>query len=119
MGRFDRIVARVIERWIGGLVTDPAGLDLSTFLKIIGADRVGEYIRTQPFHHQPSFCQPPPALANLIRPPQVESFPIRDTPRQRRISAKVPTKTSPPLVLAPPRILLPHRHPTTSLLRKR
>ena len=43
--RFDAMVGKVVERWNYGLSQMPGGLDLSGFVKLIGADRVGDYIR--------------------------------------------------------------------------
>jgi len=44
--RFDGIVGKVVERWNYGLSQVPGGLDFSGLLKLLGADRVGDYIRT-------------------------------------------------------------------------
>jgi hypothetical protein len=44
--RFDGIVGKVVERWNFGLNQIPGGLDFSGFIKLLGADRVGDYIRT-------------------------------------------------------------------------
>lgn len=46
--RFDGIVDKVVERWNSGLNNVPGNLDLSGFLKLLGADRVGDYISTKP-----------------------------------------------------------------------
>ena len=42
------MVEKVVERWNFGLSQVPNGLDLSGFIKLIGADRVGDYIRISP-----------------------------------------------------------------------
>lgn len=47
--RFDGIVGKVVERWNFGLSQIPGGLDFSGFIKLLGADRVGDYLRTSQF----------------------------------------------------------------------
>jgi hypothetical protein len=42
--RFDKIVGNVVERWNMGLSQIDEGLNLSGFIKLIGANRVGDYI---------------------------------------------------------------------------
>lgn len=49
--RFDAIVGNVVERWNFGLNQVPRGLDFQGFQKLIGADLVGDYIRTPPPIH--------------------------------------------------------------------
>jgi len=44
--RFDGIVGKVVERWNQTFNQFPGGIDLSVFIKLIGVDRVGDYIRT-------------------------------------------------------------------------
>ena len=44
--RFDGIVGKVIERWNFALNQVDGGLNFDGFIKLIGADRVGAYIRT-------------------------------------------------------------------------
>jgi hypothetical protein len=46
--RFDGIVGKVIERWHFALNQVDGGLNFDGFIKLIGADRVGDYIRTPP-----------------------------------------------------------------------
>jgi len=52
--RFDGIVGKVVERWNFGLSQIPGGLDFSGFIKLLGADRVGDYIRTSQFSPSPN-----------------------------------------------------------------
>jgi hypothetical protein len=101
--RFDAIVGNVVERWNFGLNQVPGGLDLQGFQKLIGADLVGDYIRTSPKS----------ALSNIRRPPRTFARAIRRHARRRRSRPQSPPKTNKPMVLAPPRILLPDRYPAT------
>lgn len=48
--RFDWMVGKLVERWNFGLSQVPGSLDIAGFIKLIGADRVGEYIRACPCH---------------------------------------------------------------------
>jgi len=43
--RFDGMVGKLVERWNRGLSQAPEGLNFAGFVKLLGADRVGEYIR--------------------------------------------------------------------------
>jgi len=49
--RFDWMVEKLVERWNFGLSQVAGGLDMAAFIKLIGADRVGEYIRVCPCTH--------------------------------------------------------------------
>lgn len=51
--RFDGIVGKVIDRWNFALNQFDGGLHFDGFIKLIGADRVGEYIRPPPYPHLP------------------------------------------------------------------
>ena len=50
--RFDGIVGKAIDRWNFTLNQVEGGLNFEGFLKLIGADRVGDYIRIIP--HKPT-----------------------------------------------------------------
>jgi hypothetical protein len=106
--RFDKIVGHVVERWNMGLSQINEGLNSSGLIKLLGADRVGDYICT-------SIIQ----IFLMSRPPWIDTRTIRHSPRRRRSSFESPIKTTPSLVLASPRILLPDRYSTTQLNQQR
>src|SRR2546423_11768673 len=94
--RFDKIVGNVVDRWNMGLSQVNEGMNLSGLIKLLGADRVGDYICTSISRYSNN------------RPPRFDTRSIRHGPRRRRPRTKSATKPTPPLVLASPRILLPN-----------